>query len=243
MAAARRENKCFIENRLIDWCKKDTFGKTNGNQAEIGRASDTKKLRFMHMLLSKLWIQTFSWMTSFVATTALISTPSSVWRKRPSIHRTGGATSRRAGVEVLISNPDWADITEVRCQDEEVVLEGWREAALQGHVWVALDVHGVTSAREVELKVFRNRGKVVRVPFGVTPSLPQNRLDAWQESPTMYLIMPDRFANGDAGNDDVAGMLERGVDRTEMYARHGGDLKASPANWTTSAIWGSGPCG
>ena len=61
MAAARKENKCFIENRLNEWCKKDTFGKTNGNQAEIGRASDTKKLRFMHMPLSKLWIQTLTW--------------------------------------------------------------------------------------------------------------------------------------------------------------------------------------
>ena len=40
----------------------------------------------------------------------------------------------------------------------------------------------------------------------------------------MYLIMPDRFANGDPSNDDVKGQLERGIDRTEMYARHGGDL-------------------
>ena len=42
---------------------------------------------------------------------------------------------------------------------------------------------------------------------------------------TMYLIMPDRFANGDPSNDTVEGLRERGVDRSEMYARHGGDLQ------------------
>ena len=225
MAAARNENKCFIENRLIEWCNKDTFGKTNGNQAEIGRALNPKNLRFMHMPLSKLWIQPLSWSTSFVAATALIFSPiiSLAQTTIEPPHWWGDLEEGR--VEVLISNSDWANITEVRCQDEEVVLEGWREAALPGHVWVALDVHGVTSSHEVELKVFRNRGKAARVSFGVTPSLPQNRLDAWHESPTMYLIMPDRFANGDPRNDDVVGMRERGVDRTEMYARHGGDLQ------------------
>lgn len=37
--------------------------------------------------------------------------------------------------------------------------------------------------------------------------------------------MPDRFANGDASNDIVPGMLEAKVDRNDPFARHGGDLK------------------
>ena len=36
--------------------------------------------------------------------------------------------------------------------------------------------------------------------------------------------MPDRFANGDPGNDNVEGMLEQ-VSRTNPNGRHGGDLK------------------
>lgn len=42
---------------------------------------------------------------------------------------------------------------------------------------------------------------------------------------TMYLIMPDRYANGDPSNDSVDGLREQGIDRSEMYARHGGDLQ------------------
>lgn len=43
-------------------------------------------------------------------------------------------------------------------------------------------------------------------------------------SDMMYLIMPDRFANGDPNNDDMPGMLEK-ADRTNPNGRHGGDIK------------------
>ncbi len=41
----------------------------------------------------------------------------------------------------------------------------------------------------------------------------------------LYLIMPDRFADGNPDNDVIPGMLEDKVNRNEQYARHGGDLK------------------
>ncbi len=40
----------------------------------------------------------------------------------------------------------------------------------------------------------------------------------------VYLIMPDRFANGDTSNDNVPGMLD-GLARDSLTGRHGGDLK------------------
>ena len=40
----------------------------------------------------------------------------------------------------------------------------------------------------------------------------------------LYLIMPDRFANGNPENDIVEGMKENKVDRNDPFARHGGDL-------------------
>ena len=41
----------------------------------------------------------------------------------------------------------------------------------------------------------------------------------------IYLIMPDRFANGDYSNDRVPGMREQTLNRDSMYHRHGGDLQ------------------
>lgn len=41
----------------------------------------------------------------------------------------------------------------------------------------------------------------------------------------IYLIMPDRFSDGDTTNDRVPGMRDQSLDRNNVYARHGGDLK------------------
>ena len=50
-------------------------------------------------------------------------------------------------------------------------------------------------------------------------------VEGFNAGDVLYLIMPDRFANGNPSNDIVSGMLEARVDRTDQYARHGGDLK------------------
>jgi len=40
-----------------------------------------------------------------------------------------------------------------------------------------------------------------------------------------YLLMPDRFANGDPSNDAFEDYRDKGSDRNNKFARHGGDLK------------------
>lgn len=52
-----------------------------------------------------------------------------------------------------------------------------------------------------------------------------NRNQGVSNEDFIYLIMPDRFANGDTGNDIVKGMQETSLNRDSMYKRHGGDLQ------------------
>ena len=52
-----------------------------------------------------------------------------------------------------------------------------------------------------------------------------NRAQGVTDKDLIYLIMPDRFSNGDPSNDAVPGMAEMKVDRNQMYARHGGDIQ------------------
>ncbi|MFM9839364.1 MAG: glycoside hydrolase family 13 protein [Cyclobacteriaceae bacterium] len=51
-----------------------------------------------------------------------------------------------------------------------------------------------------------------------------NRIQGFNSSDVMYLIMPDRFANGDIKNDTLPGFYQ-GVHRDKPFGRHGGDLK------------------
>ena len=41
----------------------------------------------------------------------------------------------------------------------------------------------------------------------------------------LYMLMPDRFADGDPKNNDIKGMYPYKIDRTQPSLRHGGDLE------------------
>ena len=56
-----------------------------------------------------------------------------------------------------------------------------------------------------------------------------NRHQGFDSSDVIYLLMPDRFANGDTSNDNIPGMLED-VDMDEPYARKGGDIQGITNN-------------
>lgn len=47
----------------------------------------------------------------------------------------------------------------------------------------------------------------------------------FDSSDAIFLITPDRFANGDESNDIVQGLNETLIDRIHGYKRHGGDLR------------------
>jgi len=62
-------------------------------------------------------------------------------------------------------------------------------------------------------------------------------------SDVLYLITPDRFANADESNDSFENLNEKGIDRSNDYARHGGDIQGIIDNLTYidemgfTAIW------
>ena len=50
------------------------------------------------------------------------------------------------------------------------------------------------------------------------------RVGTYDSSDVIYLVTPDRFANGDPANDNVDGYTDR-LARDDDYGRHGGDLE------------------
>ncbi|HMB98966.1 MAG TPA: glycoside hydrolase family 13 protein [Balneolaceae bacterium] len=54
-------------------------------------------------------------------------------------------------------------------------------------------------------------------------------IDGFNSSDVMYLITPDRFANGNTENDEIPGMKEN-LNRSFKGGRHGGDIKGISDN-------------
>lgn len=71
---------------------------------------------------------------------------------------------------------------------------------------------------------------------------PGERL-GFDASDALYLLMPDRFANGNPDNDQIAGMAPYTVNRNDPNARHGGDLAGIEkhldyfSNLGVTALW------
>jgi glycosidase len=73
--------------------------------------------------------------------------------------------------------------------------------------------------------VFKNAGKSVHYPYALQARAANSaQRIGFNSSDVIYEVMPDRFANGNPGNDNVAGMTEQ-ANRGNRDGRHGGDLQ------------------
>ena len=66
--------------------------------------------------------------------------------------------------------------------------------------------------------------KKLDIPYQLKPKASYDR-PSFSSADVLYLLMPDRFANGNPDNDQIKGMRETLLDPNEPMARHGGDLK------------------
>ena len=87
---------------------------------------------------------------------------------------------------------------------------------------VSIDKNAAAGMRS--LKVTTGSG-AAGAPFEVDKPLPPDgRFQGWSPDDVVYLIMPDRFADGDLSNDDPA--VSKGeYDRSNPHLYHGGDFQ------------------
>lgn len=117
----------------------------------------------------------------------------------------------------------------IATNDVAITAEGveLREVVKQENPNYLLVYVDLKDARPQTFHIKLKKGKKETI---VPYELKQRRPDAanvmgFDASDVLYLIMPDRFANGNPQNDIIPGMLENKTNRDGQYARHGGDLK------------------
>ena len=96
------------------------------------------------------------------------------------------------------------------------------EAGTYLFVDVTIDPKAAPGPRAIGV---RTAAGTATIPLEILEPLPrQGRFQGFSPDDAIYLLMPDRFANGDPGNDDPA--VSKGLlDRTKGRYYHGGDLR------------------
>ncbi len=93
------------------------------------------------------------------------------------------------------------------------------------YIFFDLEISPDARAGKYQLGIARG-GARSTIPFEVSPSLdPRRNFSGINNDDVIYLIMPDRFSNGDRSNDNPADAPPSANNRANSRAWHGGDFK------------------
>ena len=144
-------------------------------------------------------------------------------------------------LQILLYGKD-ISLSEVSLSSQDVVLKDVVKQANPNYLLLYVDLS--EAAPQTFNIVLKKGKKTTTVPYELKQRTRKGEdIQGFTAQDVLYLIMPDRFANGNPDNDVVEGMLENKVNRTEQYARHGGDLKGIEdhldyiADLGVTAIW------
>ena len=144
-------------------------------------------------------------------------------------------------LQILLYGKDIAS-SDVTISSQDVILKALVKQVNPNYLLLYVDLS--EAAPQTFNIVLKKGKKTTTVPYELKQRTRKGEdIEGFTAQDVLYLIMPDRFANGDPSNDVVEGMLENKVDRNEQYARHGGDLKGIEdhldyiADLGVTAIW------
>lgn len=116
------------------------------------------------------------------------------------------------------------DLAQYTVSSEELPVINVRKTENPNYVFVTVSTEGFP-ADTYQIK-FSKKGKKALVKDFQLKQREENsaQREGFSSADAIYLIMPDRFANGDPGNDSQPGLQEK-ADRSINGGRHGGDIQ------------------
>ncbi|MEQ9278267.1 MAG: glycoside hydrolase family 13 protein [Balneola sp.] len=110
------------------------------------------------------------------------------------------------------------------------------------YLFIYLDISEKAEAGKMDL-ILKNGDESITIPYELLEREPaEGRYQGFDSRDVIYLMMPDRFANGNPDNDTIEGMLES-ADRSNPQRRQGGDIQGVVDNLDyikdlgVSAVW------
>jgi len=110
-------------------------------------------------------------------------------------------------------------------KEKGITIDKVHQVKNPNYLFVDLNIANTVEAGEYTIKFKQKRKTIASYKYELKPrrNNSANR-KSFSNSDVIYLITPDRFANGNPKNDEVAGLSE-GLNRTKEYGRHGGDIQ------------------
>jgi len=115
--------------------------------------------------------------------------------------------------------------TKVVINSKLVRLIGVDTAESPNYAFLNIEINKETEAGVFEIKFILKNRTAYKYYFELKNRISQSSdRKGFGSEDVIYLLMPDRFSNGNATNDNVGGILEK-ADRSNPDGRHGGDIQ------------------
>ncbi len=115
-------------------------------------------------------------------------------------------------------------VTQPKISDTSVFLKQVISVESPNYLFLDLDISSA-KAGVFNIEFFNGKKKVISIVYQLkSRELNPDEMTGFDNSDAIYLLMPDRFANGNPDNDDMPGMLEK-ANRSNPNGRHGGDIQ------------------
>ena len=134
---------------------------------------------------------------------------------------------------VGMNNPDFqlmvhgkdVGLTHPEINYQGVVIKKVNPAFSKNYLFIDIYVSATTKPGPFMIFFIRDGDTVYTQPYTLLARDKNIPIKGFNSSDVIYLLNPDRFANGDYTNDVVVPMKEQKVDRKNPDARHGGDIR------------------
>ena len=113
---------------------------------------------------------------------------------------------------------------EVTIENKDVKILNIQRLSNSNYIVLNLEILRSDKAFDFEIS-FSKDGEVYEKYIYKLLKKSTAKRETFNASDVIYLITPDRFANGDSKNDQVKDLAEKKVNRKKPYARHGGDIQ------------------
>lgn len=128
-------------------------------------------------------------------------------------------------VQLLVKHPNISEATPI-INYAGVSIEKVHKADSPNYLFLDLNISESTKAGQFNIHFKFNEEKELVQTYEVKARLKEaTDYQGFDSTDAIYLITPDRFANGDTSNDINQNLKEKAINRKDDYARHGGDLR------------------
>lgn len=132
---------------------------------------------------------------------------------------------KNQNLQLLVQHPNIGNATP-KISYEGVSIIQVHKAKSPNYLFIDLKIAQSTKPGKFNIIFESEKGKKIIQSYELKPkSKPSENFIGFNSSDAIYLITPDRFANGNEANDVVKTMNETELDRTHDYKRHGGDIQ------------------